>query len=99
MKSLLLPSKRCTASMDDIISKVWLQLKARRGTRAHAAQNSGTDHGRAAELAFTHVPHAPEAKERQQDTAILSRAAQRTEYAQLGAALVADHVLGFKKFR
>ena len=80
-------------------SKVWIRMKARLGTRAHAAQNSGADRGRAAELACTHAPHVPETKQRQQDMAILSRAAQRPEYAQLGGALVADHVLGFEKFR
>ena len=44
-KSQLLPSKRCTAAVGDTISKAWLQVKARRGTRARAAQNSGVDNG------------------------------------------------------
>ena len=98
-KSQLLPSMPRTATVDDTIGNEWLRMKAQLGTRAHAAQNSGTDHGRAAWLACTHVLHTPEAQERQQDRVILSRAAQRTEGAQLGRALVADHVLGFQKFQ
>ena len=99
LKSQLLPSKRRTAAVDDTISNGWLLMQARRITQAHAAQDSSTDHSRAAGLAFTHVLCALEAQERQQARAILSRAAPLTESAQLGGAPAADHVLAVKKLR
>ena len=85
------------AAIDDTISRVGLHGMGSGDACANKAQDSGHGHGTAAELACTHVPRAPEAQERQQGWAILSRAAPLTECAQLGEALAADHVLGFEK--
>ena len=96
VKSQLLPSNRFAASMDDTISKVWLRMKA---CAAHERTRSRTAALTTAEQLGLHVLRAPETQERQQGRAILSQVAQRTEGAQLGGALAADHMLGFKKFR